>query len=360
VGDGRGGRQPQRWVVQGGSASGLPTEFDERVYVALMALTRAQGFAERRVSFSVYSVLRTMGEATDARHYRSVERSLERLLRVSIVAEGAFWDATRKELVRLVNGFHLIERYWLAYREGDPAVVAREGVAGYVVWGEEIWRSFQSGYLKRLDLGRFYGLRTPVARRLYRFLDKKMHKTRRFEIDLFQLAAQLGMTRYRYPAKVREKLQPGIDELLADGYLQGAELVRVGAYTRIRFTRGEGRRVRSPTDEPPRLTRPAGPATDEARLWREAMAAAHGVSAEHRALWEGVLEGVRGRVSPVTYGAWLARTLLVALTPAGARVLTPNAYVRTRLAREHEATLRAALGAALGREVTLAFEAPAA
>jgi hypothetical protein len=85
VGDGRGGRQPQRWVVQGGSASGLPTEFDERVYVALMALTRAQGYAERRVSFSVYGVLRTMGEATDARHYRSVERSLERLLRVSIV-----------------------------------------------------------------------------------------------------------------------------------------------------------------------------------------------------------------------------------------------------------------------------------
>ena len=38
----------QRRVVQGGSASGLPTEFDERVYVALMGITREQGFARAR------------------------------------------------------------------------------------------------------------------------------------------------------------------------------------------------------------------------------------------------------------------------------------------------------------------------
>jgi plasmid replication initiation protein len=215
ISDPTGARHPQRWAVQGGSESGLPTEFDERVYVALMAVTKQRGFADRKVPFSVYQLLKIMGESTDSKHYRSVERSLERLLRASIVAEGAFWDAQKKELVHLVNGFHLIERYWLAYKEQEEAVIEAEGAQAYIVWGEELWRSFQSGYLKQLNLALFFSLQTPVARRLYRFLDKKLHRSPRFEIDIFQLSQQLGMAWYRYPAKVKEKLQPGIDELIA-------------------------------------------------------------------------------------------------------------------------------------------------
>ncbi|NLF02712.1 MAG: hypothetical protein GX601_17230, partial [Anaerolineales bacterium] len=166
---------------------------------------------------------------TDSKHYRSVERSLERLLRASIVAEGAFWDADRQGLVQRVNGFHLIERYWLAYQEGDEQVVEAEGCPGYVVWGEEVWRSLQNGYLKQLDLDTFFHLQTPVARRLYRFLDKKLHKRRQLEIDIFQLSQQLGMAYYRYPAKVKEKLQPGIDELMGIGFLASGEMVKCNA-----------------------------------------------------------------------------------------------------------------------------------
>jgi hypothetical protein len=52
ISDGQGGRRRQSWSVQGGSASGLPPEFDERVYVALLALTTgrlcpAQGADQR-------------------------------------------------------------------------------------------------------------------------------------------------------------------------------------------------------------------------------------------------------------------------------------------------------------------------
>ena len=78
ISDASGERHPQHWTVQGGSESGLPTEFDERVYVALMAVTRKQGIVSRKVTFSVYALLKLMGEATDSKHYRSVERQQHR------------------------------------------------------------------------------------------------------------------------------------------------------------------------------------------------------------------------------------------------------------------------------------------
>ena len=52
-----GNRQVQKWTVRGLMGIGLPTEFDERVYVSLMAITAGYDFEARKVPFSVYRVL---------------------------------------------------------------------------------------------------------------------------------------------------------------------------------------------------------------------------------------------------------------------------------------------------------------
>jgi len=365
VTDGKGTRHPQRWVVQGGSESGLPTEFDERVYVALMAVTKRQGYSQRKVSFSVYQLLKIMGESSDSKHYRSVERSLERLLRASIVAEGAFWDAKEKGLVHLINGFHLIESYWLAYKESDPAVAAKEGVRGYIVWGQEIWNSFRDGYLKQLDLGLFFGLRTPVARRLYRFLDKKLHKRRRLEIDIFQLSQQLGMAWYRYPAKVREKLQPGIDELVAIGYLASGEMIKVKGYTRMRFVKGSGcaKSASASLGDRSAKTTANGTVAQEscgrygclARDWRRRMAAEHKVQEEYVQLWGKVLERSSRKLSQLMHQLWLSRTLLIDLEGGRATLLVPNAFFRNGIESRYEQLLRRTLSDLLGTPITFTY-----
>jgi hypothetical protein len=360
IGGADGQRRRQRWVVQGGSASGLPTEFDERVYVALLALTQAQGYTDRRVPLSVYRILKLMGEDTDSKHYRSVERSLERLLRASIVAEGAFWDAERQSLVQRVNGFHLIERYWLAYQEGDQTVVEAEGCPGYVVWGEEIWRSLQSGYLKQLDLRTFFGLATPVARRLYRFLDKKLHKARRLEIDIFQLSQQLGMAYYRYPAKVREKLQPGIDELIAIGFLASGEMIKVGRYTRMRFVKGAGVHREAPGIVAPEPEDSASVTEQEpadagqlGQAWRQQVAEARGLDPGLIELWEQALGLVREQVTPVAFETWLARSVLGVLEGSQATIWAPNAFLQERIADHYAGLIARALEALLHTRIAL-------
>ena len=359
IGDGEGKRHKQSWVVQGGSASGLPTEFDERVYVALMALTHEQGFASRKVPLSVYRLLTLMGESTDGAHYRSIERSLERLLRASIVAEGSFWDAQRGELVHQASGFHLLERYWLAYQD-DEAASEREGVPGYIVWGEEVWQSLQSGYLKHLDLETFYQLKTPVARRLYRFLDKKLHKARRLEIDIFQLSQQLGMAYYRYPAKVKEKLQPGIDELIAIGFLARAEMIKVKRYTRMRFLKGapassRGMASEEADDGQEQLALDASEALRLARDWRQRTAQARDVEEGLVELWEQAQGLLHEQVSPGVYQTWLARTLLIDVQGTVATLLVPSAFVQQRISQRYTAPIQQALKALLHTTITLEY-----
>ena len=345
-----GRRYQQSWVVQGGSESGLPTEFDERVYVALMAITHRHGFADRKVPFSVYQLLKIMGESTDNRHYGSVERSLERLMRASIMAEGAFWDKEKREVVGMLSGFHLIDRFWLAYKERDRRVVEKEGTRGYVVWGEELWRSFQVGYLKQMDLGVFFSLATPVARRLYRFLNKKLYRCGRYEIDIFQLAEQLGMARYHYPTKVLEKLKPGVQELKATGLLASVSIVKVKGYTRIRFIKGRLRVSVRIIDAPRHKD-----ATVPPRQWRDEVARERGLSDEQRKLWEGVLAQVEGKTSRATFGTWVARTQLLELGGDTALIGLPNEYAKTLIDSRMRDDMQTALGAALDRRILLRF-----
>jgi len=347
-----GRRYQQSWIVQGGSESGLPTEFDERIYVALMAVTQAHGFADRKVPFSVYRLLKIMGESTDNRHYHSVERSLERLMRASIVAEGAFWDHEKKELVGMISGFHLIDRFWLAYKEKDRRVVEREGTPGYIVWGEELWRSFRAGYLKELNLELFFSLASPVARRLYRFLSKKLHRRGQYEIDVFQLAEQLGMAHYRYPAKVLEKLRPGVQELKGRGLLAGASVVKVKGYTRLRFIKSRPRVPTRGTPEPKHKDAAVPPCE-----WREQVAIAHGVSEEQRRLWDRVLAHVEKKTSQAIFSTWVARTQLLELQGDTAVIGLPNEYAKTMMEGRMRESMQNALKDEMGRGVTLQFRA---
>ena len=232
-----GERHQQRWVVRGLSGIGLPTEFDERVYVALVAITASQGFVDRKVPFSVYRVLKTMGLTDSRKDYHNIEKSLDRLVGVTIKSEGAFWDNAARERVTTAKAFHLIDEYWLRYKETNERVRKEEGIPGYIVWGGQIWKSFQANYIKHLDLAVFYSLQSPVARRLYRFLDKRMQYQQKYEIDIFELASRLGMVRYSKPTWVKRRLQPAFDELIANGFLKSAKSIKHKRYTRIRFVK---------------------------------------------------------------------------------------------------------------------------
>jgi plasmid replication initiation protein len=235
----------QRWIVSGNSTFGLPTEFADRVLVALMYITSKENLKhhqpDRRVPFTTYRILRLLGLTLNQRNYAAVEKALQQLVGVTIYSEDAFWDHRVQRRITSKKGFHILEEFWLKTFEGDDdtrtEAERQEGITGYVVWGERIWDSFQAGYIKNLDVEFYYALENTLARRLYRFLDKRMHYQQSYQIDIFDLAGRMGMKPYAFASQVARKLKPAFDELIERGFLARAEIVRAGDFTRVRFQR---------------------------------------------------------------------------------------------------------------------------
>ena len=252
-----GQRHHFEWIAEAGATQGLPTEFGERVFIALIAVTAKQDFQSRKVEFSVYQVLQILGLTFGRNNYLLVKRALRQLKGLTIYSERAFLEHASKERLVISEGFNLIDTYRLRYRETSTHAREDQSAPAYIIWGELIWQSFQTGYIKHLDLDFFYSLESAVSRRLYRFLDKQMKHDKekypgKLEIDIFELSSRLGMARYPKPSLVKQKLQPGFDELIARGFLANVEVYKRKAkngkqYTRVRFTKPDG--IQPPVDE---------------------------------------------------------------------------------------------------------------
>ena len=110
---------------------------------------------------------------------------------------------------------------------GRPAASASQPPS-YFTWNKIFLESCQAGNLKRLDIRMYFTLEHASSKRLYRFLDKRLHKQPDQTFDLAEVAFErVGLSRSYVGkkggvniGKVREKLQPAIDELIARGFLR--------------------------------------------------------------------------------------------------------------------------------------------
>lgn len=259
------------WIVEG--AAGLPTEFAERVMVALLYLGAQQDFADRKMRFTVYRVLKVLGLAISNRNYRMVEKALKQLAGVLITSDKAWVERTeegKQKRVTTSRGFHLIDEYFLHYQETDE-----DEQESFVLWGARLWKSIQAGYLKMLDIDFYYSIDNPLARRLYRFLDKLMayEPEKPYQIDIFDLANKLGMAAYDHAAHLRRPLKTAAQELVDCGYLSRFEFVKAGKFSRIRFYRSpDPAVVPLPLPEAAETTNETITKTEEDLLWETVMA----------------------------------------------------------------------------------------
>jgi len=228
---GKGGQTIERtWILTGSEEFGLPIASDEQVYVALMEITREQGFENRTIHTTRYELIKRLGWPDKGGSYARLKGCLNRLLGVTITAKQAFWDKTKQQYVDV--GFHIIDDYAL-YNEpvGRKAQgQARRQPLSYIAWNQVVFKSFQAGNLKQLDTGFYFGLRSAVARRLFRYLDKKrLDGKTAFRIELRKLGFEkLGMSRNYYPSHIKQQLARAHEELIDSGFLEGFRYYRPG------------------------------------------------------------------------------------------------------------------------------------
>ncbi len=138
---------------------------------------------------------------------------------MTLYYQRAWWNKAKQCWVD--ETFHVLDNVRLFQRENGGVVADDETGSSVFVWNEVIFRSFQAGNLKSLDFDFFRELRSAIARRLYRFLDKRFFRRERWEFDLKEFACEhAGLSRTYDSANLKRKLRGGIKELEQRGYLR--------------------------------------------------------------------------------------------------------------------------------------------
>lgn len=206
----------QSWVVRAAHGRGLPGRYDQDVYVALMQLIDAKGLPpDGWVSFSVYELVELMGKRHSGREYGQVRESLQRLATTSVESKNAFYHKGRKAYIS--DTFSLLTEVKLAEYEG---IAGERKDRNRVHLSQYFVDSYRANYLKHIDARFYWSLSSPIAKRLYRLVDKKRGGRRSWEVELFSLKARIPLSDYRYASKVKEKLAPAHEELISKGFLK--------------------------------------------------------------------------------------------------------------------------------------------
>ncbi|MBV8557739.1 MAG: replication initiator protein A, partial [Planctomycetaceae bacterium] len=202
-----------RLTVIGSDAYGLPTALDNDVIVGLIQLTKLRNdFTDPTVMFSRYELLNLLGWPDRGQYYRRLNDSLHRWVTVTLKYDGCWWDNKRKR--RVSASFHILDEVVLPDAD-DPGIVSS------FTWGKKFFKSCKDGNLKRLDVGTYFALKSALSKQLYRFLDKRFYLRPDWTYDLRELAFEhVGMSRKYAPWKIKQELQPALDELEGIGFLE--------------------------------------------------------------------------------------------------------------------------------------------
>jgi hypothetical protein len=221
-------------TVTGSDAFGLPTALDDEVLLGLIQLTRQRDFADRKVPFTRHELLKLLDWSDDSKNYRRLESSLNRWTGVTLYYQKAWWNKARQCWVD--EKFHVLDNVWLCHRGEPPPDTGLDDSGALVsafVWNEVIFRSFHAGNLKSIDFEFFKSIKSAVARRLYRFLDKRFWHCDRREFDLRELCCEhIGLSRSYDMAGMKRKLLPGIEELEERGFIRLAPTT--GRFAKLR------------------------------------------------------------------------------------------------------------------------------
>lgn len=212
---GRGEPVTRTLTISPSAQYGLPTARDDEVILSLLQLTAQAKFTARTVAFTRYQILKLLGWREESKSYERIKQSLFRWLGVTLQYDRAWW--CKRGQCWVTKGFHLLEDVQLLDRQRGP------GQSSFT-WNETVFQSFEDGYLKQIDLAFYRTLESPIAKRLYRFLDKKFHYRRTLEFSLQTLAFEhLGLGRCYHNGELKRLLRGPILELEAKGFVRPKE-----------------------------------------------------------------------------------------------------------------------------------------
>lgn len=220
----RNARVSRKLTISGSDQYGLPTALDDEVILALIQLTSSQGFAAKKVHFTLYQLIQLLGWRDDGRSYKRLIESLKRWVGVTLEYDRAWW--AKEERSWESENFHILEEVTIvdrSRRERRKAAFPEDpnAVKSYFVWNEKVYNSFLAGNLKQLNFEFFKSLESSISKRVFRFLDKRFYLRRKWEFDLRVFCCEhIGLARSNANSELKRLLAAPIRELEDRGFLE--------------------------------------------------------------------------------------------------------------------------------------------
>ena len=214
-----GERVQQRWRISVPEPYELPGPFDQDVWVAVQALVGMRGGMppDGRLYFSLYELLGVMRKVRKGDNYRELRSSLLRLSATHFQADNAFFLKDKNR--HATRTFTLWDVSLDTETDNETGGVTERH---FLEFHSVVRQSFQSEYLKTLDSDFYFSLRSPLAKRLYRLIDRKREGKARWATSLDKLKNMAPLApSYKTPSKIRDVLETAHSELSRRGFLAG-------------------------------------------------------------------------------------------------------------------------------------------
>lgn len=225
--EGRDGLGHRRlWKVMPSAELGTPGGTDQDVYLAVLELLERKGGMpdDGKLDFTLYELLSILRWSDAGNNYKLLRNCLRRISVTSIESSQAFYSADTESFI--TDTFKL----WTYHSETTRGTDRGSGRSResererHTIRFDPIFiNSWHAFYLKGIDSEFYWRLKSGVAKRLYRLVDRMRGDSLTWRQDLFELRDQIPLAKYRYPYKVKEKLAPAHNELLEKGFLESVE-----------------------------------------------------------------------------------------------------------------------------------------
>jgi hypothetical protein len=214
-------------IITGTDKWGLPRPSDDQVLIGLKTLTHESGYVSQKIEFTRYELCRIIGWPTDGRSYVRLEESLDRMKATTLKFKDSWYVNSEKEYKS--KTFSIIEDVEICSRDQIERARLKDSEGPQLRcsfrWSEVIWKSFQDGFMKTLDMRMFRriaeGRRREVPLRLWRILDKRFYNSDVARFKLRRLCeGTLGLSPNYGPAQMLRILDRAAKWLIECEYLE--------------------------------------------------------------------------------------------------------------------------------------------
>ena len=207
----------QRWEVEPPAKLGMPGPFDQDVYLAVLQLLERWGGMPRNgeLDFSLYELREILSWSVSGNTYEKIRQSLRRIASTTLTSENAFYNKAEERF--LSDTFQIWSVHFSRTRQGRNTR-ERHTLRFHPVF----IRNYMAQYLKGLDPAFYWGLYSPLSKRLYRLIDHQRGGSLVWQTDLSALREQIPLPNYSYPSEIKRVLRVAHEELTQRGFLSGA------------------------------------------------------------------------------------------------------------------------------------------